>query len=113
MNSQELRIGNCLYDPEENENIFIEGVDIFLIQMGHRRESKYEPIKLTKEIIMKCGFEPTYFVCDNKLASYRIKNKDFINPDFTLVWYGTKIEYLHQLQNLYFSLTQQELIIEL
>ena len=118
MNSQELRIGNCLYDPEENENILIEGVDIFLIQMGHCRESKYEPITLTEQRLIDLGF------VKYKATSYIINEKYIVeflfdNPSFRILeneecsGFLCNIKYVHQLQNLYFSLAQQELNIEL
>lgn len=117
MRVEELRVGNFVRhegNVKEIANIIgkvSKSVEFMSWKKVHI--SNIEPIELTEEILLKCGFEPTYFVSNNKLASYRIYNIDFLNPDFTLVWFKTKIEYLHQLQNLYFALTNKELEINL
>lgn len=69
-----------------------------------------EPIPLTEEILLKCGFEAHYFGI-----------KTYYNPLFELdhdfklmgVDYNIKVMYLHQLQNLYFSITGKELEVKL
>ena len=67
-----------------------------------------EPIPLTEEILLKCGFEE---------SQYHFCIGDFIirKPDFVLCDIGIKVNpiNLHQLQNLYFALTGKELKIKL
>ncbi|QHC84967.1 hypothetical protein AS589_09380 [Empedobacter brevis] len=107
MKPQELRIGNCLFDPEENKNVLIEGVDIFLIQMEHPRESKYEPITLTEEILLKCGYS------EYDLDIGRIILTEDGGFIITRLSQNVTLKTLHQLQNLYFALTNKELEIKM
>lgn len=71
------------------------------------------PIPITKEILEKCGF---------KLSS---EKGDYVNEEIIFVykednnWYldtgigGIKCNYLHQLQNAYFILTEKQLEVNL
>lgn len=78
--------------------------------------SDFEPIPLTEEWLLKFGFEktPWYF------NSYRlvIGNNDYailidLDGDCEVGDIITcKIQYVHQLQNLYFALTGEELTIK-
>jgi len=80
-----------------------------------------EPIPLTEDILLKCGFE-----LEEKLNDYRFNDSEFyvnknkITGDFWVYMSNgdedaclTSIEYLHQLQNIYFALTGQELTFNL
>ena len=77
---------------------------------------KFSPIPLTPEILEKCGFgtinNPNYtdsFLCYHPLLKLVF---DKINKKISLRDYSgvrQSINYLHQLQNLYFSLTGEEL----
>lgn len=66
-----------------------------------------KPIQLTEKILLKCGF-----VYD---GMYRIKGMSIwmCNDMFLCYKNGVIIQHLHQLQNLYFALTGEELKIEL
>lgn len=82
-----------------------------------------QPIELTKEWLLKLGFEYNKYY-DN----YVIRARDYYNSvgwnDEACEWYYnndrsdagcyyiTDIKYVHQLQNLYFALTQEELQYE-
>ena len=99
--ANELRVGNHLFK-------YGEVVKIVEIGIKHKGDTNYylrsendncgywidqfNPIPLTEEILLKCGFK---------------KRSDGIN--FSV----NRIKYLHQLQNLYFALNNQELNIEL
>jgi hypothetical protein len=75
------------------------------------------PIPLTKDILLKCGF----FVSDLLIAKNGISLKHNRNGDYSLPLNNSRgevcrvivIEYLHQLQNLYFTLIGEELNINL
>ncbi len=94
-----------------------------------------KPIPLTPEILGKCGFEEIKFTVGEDVRSIKyviefgeydrgllIYGKQWMMDDFS--WYITNksddhyethlnLKSLHQLQNLYFSLTQKELEIKL
>jgi hypothetical protein len=74
-----------------------------------------EPIPITLEILGKCGFDGSNFkrrfnkVGETSLTMY-FENDKLSIEDFD--WYKEdmpNIKYLHQLQNLYFALTGEEL----
>ena len=83
-----------------------------------------EPIRITEEILLKCGFVKALGVFNieccksilylrlayDKGFYYGIKSSDCNSCEFDDV---ISIKYLHQLQNLYFALTGQELEIKL
>lgn len=130
--ANELRIGNlikfsdCVYTRNASsknlQNELDNGVDAIGISRIQEIRSyevltngklytfnNIDPVPLTDEILIKCGFsknENTYyhelFICNNGTLriladNYRTTGKD------------VKIKSLHQLQNLYFALTGKEL----
>lgn len=121
MKITELRIGNNLYfasfleinhtcrvvDLNDKTNL----IGVVLNNGTYRcKKEKLQPIRLTEEILLKCGFSKIACFYSSKDETLELTH-DFI------VWKpNTKkleIKYLHQLQNLYFALTGEELIIEL
>ena len=68
-----------------------------------------EPIPLTEEWLVKFGFEKEMFSNDFSFGDFEL---NFVN-DFFEFYYGKdnviKIKSIHQLQNLYFALTNEEL----
>lgn len=125
MNGQELRIGNWINDESAGIRQWMK--DDYVNYSGYdgRDENyisdKIEPIPLSPEILLKCGFE-----FDGDEYSYEYKNIDadirfslkdgvFVpNPYYTGQPFTESAypKYLHQLQNLIFSLTGEELTIE-
>lgn len=119
---QELRIGNkVLYNGEIDEVYSIFHINgqmqpyRVLLQGGRDKDGfcllDIHPISLTSEILEKCAFKNG--------GSYWILNDVIIYDgelygDFTYKYnYADKeIKYLHQLQNLYFALTGEELVYE-
>ena len=121
MESNELRIGNLVHYHDEHlkpndEVIKISYLDLMII---HHKEKyhHYSPIPLTEEWLLKFGFTKTdnkYFIGElNELNNRQLdlilctdKNvisyQDYLHP----------ILYVHQLQNLYFALTGEELTID-
>jgi hypothetical protein len=109
MKASELRLGNLVMDGKD-----IEQVNARMIDMLVKIEADFDPIPLTEEWLLKFGFKKTEW--DN-FNSYRLM---IGNNDYTIVLYSDgncevgdiitcKIEYVHQLQNLYFALTGEEL----
>ena len=122
--ANELRIGNLV---NFGDSTLIVDINV-LKDLDVYNQHKIEPIPLTEEWLVKLGFEKRKdktpkialdIVCVwNKkqfFFFYESKNNliaiDFLNSDY----FGTKtteIQYVHQLQNLYFALTGEELTIK-
>lgn len=115
MTAKELRIGNWVID------IFYDmPIKITKYFFSDGSINNIEPIELTEEILLKCGFEEYELNDDLGYALRKIVNGIFFKYD---IEYGevsifinnevVSFKYLHQLQNLYFSLTGEELEIKL
>lgn len=118
--ANELRVGNHLFK-------YGEVVKIVEIGIKHKGDTNYylrsendncgywidqfNPIPLTEEILLKCGF----LKCNFTENHYDTKGMKIwkCNDMFLCDKNGVVIKSLHQLQNLYFALTNQELKIEL
>jgi hypothetical protein len=112
MEAKDLRIGNWVMSLINGESqINAKG-----ILWQSENKGYYDPIPLTEEWLIKFGF-------DEITPKYYVLNIDE-NTSFTYyytfsggVWHfefegiSIKIKYVHQLQNLYFALTGEELTI--
>ena len=134
MKANELRIGNLVFNDYLKVNKYIVGIfdnEIWLSntdELDQNQRSNVESINgipLTEQILLKCGFE--------SYKTYLLRKK--INDDFYLIFspkdtrplycilrmYNDDMDmlqecnnivdcnYLHQLQNIYFALTGEEL----
>lgn len=131
MEANELRIGNKVKFSEDGSYFTV--VDITKGGLGVENDAEltwieidqFEGIPLTEEILVKAGFERL-----NNGLSKPIPNGKFhreIPIDDFCIWnpigtkqfslngelFTPKIKYVHQLQNLYYSLTGEELKIDL
>lgn len=121
MKVSEFRIDNLVQTKEGTE------VNIFAFALLHwETESKfYEPIKLTPEWLERMGFYKTKEERHifSKWDEYRLFDHgvdfDLFNdpPHHEFIYEGTglrnvHIQYVHQLQNLYFTLLGEELTIK-
>lgn len=133
----ELRIGNYVYYNGSHNELGIVSevlknglheVSPYKIGINHRIDIYYKvdalkPIKLTEEILLKCGFvsggakkwlfltlckEDKKYIYLNPLGSGLAIEENSIENSLNI-----EIKYLHQLQNLYFALTNEELTINL
>ena len=123
MKAQDLRIGNNIF--HRNKAITVNWQELKWIQ---EENNNFQPIPLTEEILLKFGFSTT----DYKKGYIGIDHKaGGIITDFVLtyplvigefqkhfIWEHSKfkyneLKYVHQLQNLYFALTNEELTINL
>jgi hypothetical protein len=132
MTANELRIGNWVMS-HHNTRIKIDAISDTHVGYSDKNDywrdqtSLITPIPLTPEILEKAGFsendasgsdvkfwdfpeEPTV---DLLLRLYDEQGYDLLDMEFQQIHYDHKILYLHQLQNLYFALTGEELNIEL
>lgn len=130
MKPQELRIGNLVYVPglfgpsalvEHVEFIYAKGEVGTYSTEAHA--SSYKPIELTEQWLLKLGFERRsygYFCIDFKHIDNALRLFPMTSGSrFNGMWgvalmpqLQKKIEYVHQLQNLYFALTGEELTIK-
>lgn len=116
MEAKELRIGNLL---NHNNKFFIgpftvNSIHISDLERDNAYAKEYEPIPLTEEWLIEFGFEErlggrffkhTWFYIDQDCAG--VSGWYFRSID----GFKAKCEYIHQLQNLYFALTNKELTI--
>ena len=87
----------------------------------YRFSEFYEPIPLTEEILLKCGLKRTLYDSSYELNDFsifldkRIRENIYIKCEKRNwnVLNGLRIDCLHQLQNLYFALTNEELTVNL
>lgn len=121
--ANELRIGNLLFDTKLHKPIEIDIVQISHIQycnylvanpvLVHLSDIGFEVIPITEEWLLRFEFEKQTdsFVPKWTKGNFYILQvgEDSFCSDYYLL-YG--IYHIHQLQNLYFALTGQELIYE-
>lgn len=125
MKATELRIGNWVHIGGKDTQVYELYSDVLTTTLD---KGMYEyiygvvdPIPLTEEWLIKFGFGRP----KNNGSFYWIKLSASlfnINPDNGVVWINTPagepfnnpalIEYVHQLQNLYFALTGKELELQ-
>ena len=111
--ANELRITNIVHFVKENVDAEIGHHNLGIL-LAYPSTNDYEPIPLTEEWLLKFGFEKQsdYFFYNN---NYRVES--FRSSEWCFRARVTKnesypiaiIEYVHQLQNLYFALTGKEL----
>ena len=125
MKANELRIGNWVkWNYEESSD-----GNAYPVEFGYELDdiknnpNIVEPIPLTEEWLVKFGFDKEEEYDEGKVIDYRMtlmKNSlEFVSfwesEDITGVnqyQTGVDVEYVHQLQNLYFALTGTELEIK-
>ena len=133
MEAKELRIGNIVADKD---NDIFELSGFYLYQLSIEQNTKgiitsHKPIILTEEWLLKLGFEPIYDYYKIQIqkddgggnSDYFISvdtGMDNESNEFTIQlvsgegdWFTSKNKYVHQLQNLYFALTGEELTIKI
>lgn len=132
MEMTELRLGNLVM--YNNQIVKTTGLHYDMFECGcpddnnwmcTGRISEVHPIELTEEILLKIGFEKDgnnySLVCGDIEVGYYIdkfKQVLYINVSREKRFYKNElrsydVKYLHQLQNTYYCLTNNELEIEL
>jgi hypothetical protein len=125
MKPTELRIGNLVKNNEPrygNKILVIESIgdnDTVNVFFREYPMSALEPIPLTEEWVLKFGFESLentgffrkyyndkYYILSNPKQQY---TEICVN---SICGGQSKTQYVHQLQNLYFALTGEELTLE-
>ena len=117
MKAKELRIGNWVQFRHTETPVRVT-LDDFVREYNEEHLEEYEPIPLTEEWLKRFGFEQMkLYTGDNcfvkekfcVLCDGQLKNCDLrltFDSDQTI---RIKLDYVHQLQNLYFALTGEEL----
>lgn len=131
-----MRIGNCYHPVEFGSSNMIRTLsDIRMIAVRDFQIAVewgadcYQPIPLTEDILLKCGFQKMIVDSYLKQDDITMFTKGYIELSSDLhllyytfddrhdVWYyeilDRQIKYLHELQNLYFALSGEELQIKL
>ena len=115
MKVTELRIGNWL-DNGEGSNYVIDTssmMDILDEAQVNNGETYWKPIPLTEEWLVKFGFDGRVDFKWKRNVGIQIVGGDyyFAFKDMGNVIFRSIVEckYVHQLQNLYFAVTREEL----
>lgn len=125
--ASELRVGNWV---KHAGTITPLQVDVYSFVRMEEWFEEYDPIPLTPEILEKCGFEAFMILDDQQdyRGEYLAKSgfRLYIDPGEKCYYfrYGDtelypvekheiEIKFLHELQNLYFALTGEELEVNL
>jgi hypothetical protein len=133
MKASDLRIGNFIGWYEPNQELLpvkINGIVGQMIyaqvngtfQRCHENYQSWKPIPLTKEWLLKFGFEKvnnelTNIAPLNLPCTFNLPNTPFNFCQGKLILttgtgdFCVNTEYVHQLQNLYFALISEELTI--
>lgn len=121
MKATELRIGNYIDYTTEREIVTMQTTYEY-IRLIHNGDKNFKPIPLTEEWLLKFGFEIDkdpetvfYEIRFDKTANYKFYLSRKIG--FGIFYYEnnfsiTQINSVHSLQNLYFAITNEELIFE-
>jgi hypothetical protein len=115
MKSTELRIGNLVYDTKG----YVNTIDLEAITYIFKESlNQVKPIPLTEEWLLKFGFKNRPDgICDHWHLGINPITHDWmielknLGAGFFYINGYFNIKYVHQLQNLYFALTGEELAI--
>ena len=118
MNAKELRIGNWVNvgesKPFQVTGIFKEYIWALVSETDFPLKD-VKPIPLTTEWLERFGLKQSGYNDEDK-AIYQIRDhgvwilQNIVTKKFSIDQYEIEIKYVHQLQNLYFALTGEELI---
>lgn len=124
MNITDFRVGNHVLHPIFNDWTTIRAIAFNGFYIGTPdgcpvHISQFKPIKLSEDTLIKIGFE----MINKSYFEFKVKGKDLVfeyTKDLNDNWYmmvneatETYMEYLHEFENLYYSLVKINLEIEL
>lgn len=113
LTANDLRVGNFYYlndiEVKLDERLLFA---MFNNPLAYGLQN-YTPIPLTKERLLKFGFIFSY---SRGFEEYYDKNDVGLTiigsgtPDIKILYRNTQLKFVHQLQSLYYTLTQKELL---
>lgn len=123
MKTKEMRVGNYYINKEDGLLYKIQASDMISLNYIEEDDDLYIPIPLTKEIFYILTYSHIHCCVGTKYAEIEILDQSFT---FTRRIYSTfnsteamfdrynlgNIYHLHQLQNLYYTMTRWELPID-
>ena len=117
MKANELRIGNTIFN--ETIPVTVDGRTIFDMAFNDEIANKYSPIPLTEEWLLKMGATKKHYwwtfptMLWLKLYGASRNENGFISfhVEYRRAFYS-EFEYVHQLQNFYFTIKGEELTIK-
>ena len=131
MKATELRLGSlfdykqCIYAANVIRDNFVYGKNVNGFAPGEFPIDKIKPIPLTEEWLLRFGFEKDEYAKDFRLGKYWVENRYFDSYEKSMFLFGcyqfnkiyitsnvNVLKYVHELQNLYFALTGEELTIQ-
>lgn len=120
---RELRIGNWVSYLGINTQINSISIGescgyVSTFKSGVVTQNQIEPIHLTEELLLKCGFEKEQWGDEDEPPCFYnngvvIDCKTWDMNSFYLSGYDIDVTSLHKLQNIYFCLTGNELDVKL
>ena len=122
MKTKELRLGNYIEDVFDIKRYEVRQLDLedFSAMLNYRNsnhQNTYKPVKLNNEWIKSFGFENSktqdkFFTKDNTIGISTADDKfRFIQGNFVCQIVLREIEFVHELQNLYYAITNVELSV--
>lgn len=123
VNFKELRVGNIVFN--EYTKTIIKVYPMMINQLSKiESENNITSVPLTEDFLLKFGFKKDgdcYYKKFNKQGEFFVFSSNTTvglannikSPFYFSYKYIIGLNYCHQLQNLYFALTQEELIFDL
>lgn len=108
MKATELRIGNWVQTKQTEKQFQVTTSTFEVLSVV---ESQYKPIPLTEEWLVKFGFDKlhgNWFDNEGMIELYE-KDNGYVMLEDSYYHCSQDLLYVHQLQNLYFALTGEEL----
>lgn len=109
--ANEIRLGNWLFDPDGKEKQ-VDYSDLVSLSITTLH---FNPIHLTREMLERCGFKAdlpdfaNWIILEMPIANLVFDGKEIFIDDAGDSLPFPHIKYVHQLQNLYYALTGEEL----
>ena len=125
MEGTELRPGNYVLDVPSNQHKIVygishlEGFDVAFVHYKNEFDKPatflIQPIELTQEWLIKFGFKKRKnqhrYHWENKIVIMEFSDGGFMTYTGYDIRYSPMLEYVHELQNLYYALTGKELVL--